>query len=1276
MNKTMKTLVLALAGWMMFCASAFADKLYTGNFEKQMTIKASGYEGGTTLENFPVLVRLAEKSDAATLAETDDTTATEPTEPTEPAVPTFEIDGFSYADANKDEIRFTDANGELIPHEVDVWDPNGTSLVWVKLPRLDATNETTSTSFTMYYKAKNSEILPEVNSRDVWNSSYFMVYHMNNEVVEYGTATNAAQDAYHGKFQKSSKLGSTASVTDLGPVGNVYSTAARERYFTISESPLCGVYSFSGWVKVSSRNSGTDMIIQHGGGTGSPGFYCYASNDSQLGTRVNSDSISKESVYANLGQPIFDRWLYFSGTVEGTPGASEGSTRRFYVNGVRYVNDTVTQPTSPTYTCQIGYIHGQIDEIRFSSQIAHSADWVKAEYQTMAKAAFLTVERVEDVEVDTSTQFADKGAEWSDEGKVTVNGDLFAFGAGVSSVDVYVQYALQGSISSETVKAATLTSAPSEVAYELANLEVAKTYTYRFIAKNSATGEEVASTDEATFLVEAPTRLSNVEAKLENCRLTVTGTLDPIGKGAVKVTLLVGETEQSLGQFTATLTLTEEEAKAANGAFMLHVDSLVPGKEYMYKVQVENTYTATAGAETYETTNTDASSVASLGTISDQATYAWKGVEGDWTNPAMWESSDTGAFGYPTAGSIVEIRPQQDAVVVLDKSVTVAKMAFSTKDGGITFRGKGNVLRSLTATGGLSMDGYQRTEKTAYAKPLVFEFIEIPSSARLTNIDRVSKLVITKYSRIRMDDAPVFGDLHLNAFSSLHNKELDAENKKIQADTLVAGSGYNLLRSAAKFGSYRSLGQFGTIIVRKNQVEFEDIGGITLIGGDGSTAAKTPITTQFNVLETDVDKIDKTDVSKDGPSVRYPCTIVDKFVTTLSHDDFHSGFDGADERTNVKISGHVDLTADTTVNALHLNGVLNLGGNTLTLKSGYVHYTDGNGFDAMFAVTNGTLVLAEPSFVYCRVSMSTRGVHCALSSGANAEPTKPVVAFSNFNAFHNSDAAAVARFENLVGLVRFQGSENMSRSGANHTRLPTTKAPGVIFDLDGPCYTAGTAYGYSLIGTFGLMDDDGDGIYSAHFSGLGGDGYVLNSTTEFSSQKGSIWLGENEKNETIAPRELIVGKNGYLIPGAIDCRGESTRGSNEWLSPRDGGMRFGAVPSTIRAAVGYTNLIFKAGSKFCVTVRENGECTYVETKSWSGNNTLVTLEPGAEIVVTKAGKFTPPKGTAYPIIRAHKAITVDRDKLTLPPGWKAELIDDDKTLTLVSSPLGSTIIVR
>ena len=99
MTKTLAIASAALAASLSFAAP-----------ERAAEIAVSGYGGTSTLTNFPVLVRLSPEG----------------------------IPGFSYADCDENgaDIVFMDAGGAALAREIDVWNTNGESLVWVKVPEL------------------------------------------------------------------------------------------------------------------------------------------------------------------------------------------------------------------------------------------------------------------------------------------------------------------------------------------------------------------------------------------------------------------------------------------------------------------------------------------------------------------------------------------------------------------------------------------------------------------------------------------------------------------------------------------------------------------------------------------------------------------------------------------------------------------------------------------------------------------------------------------------------------------------------------------------------------------------------------------------------------------------------------------------------------------------------------------------------------------------------------------------------------------------------------
>ena len=134
-------------------SSASATTVDSDDFGKMIQFTVSGYAGSSTLEHFPVLVRLSTG-----------------------------IEGFDYADAGATaqaaaaSLRFADADGNNLDYEIDTWDSSGTSLVWVSVPEIAGT----TTRFFAFYKADSSATLPTVAPTSVWTSAcYVGVWHMN-----------------------------------------------------------------------------------------------------------------------------------------------------------------------------------------------------------------------------------------------------------------------------------------------------------------------------------------------------------------------------------------------------------------------------------------------------------------------------------------------------------------------------------------------------------------------------------------------------------------------------------------------------------------------------------------------------------------------------------------------------------------------------------------------------------------------------------------------------------------------------------------------------------------------------------------------------------------------------------------------------------------------------------------------------------------------------------------------------------------------------------------
>ena len=125
-------------------AAATASATDWSGYERHFNVSFPGYTGGTELTNFPVLVRLSSS-----------------------------LNDFDYSKckaANGGDLRFSDDDGNLIPSEIDTWNPSGTSLVWVKVPTL-----TRTTVIHAHYGCATPDAM---NPQDVWDENYVGVWHL------------------------------------------------------------------------------------------------------------------------------------------------------------------------------------------------------------------------------------------------------------------------------------------------------------------------------------------------------------------------------------------------------------------------------------------------------------------------------------------------------------------------------------------------------------------------------------------------------------------------------------------------------------------------------------------------------------------------------------------------------------------------------------------------------------------------------------------------------------------------------------------------------------------------------------------------------------------------------------------------------------------------------------------------------------------------------------------------------------------------------------------
>ena len=355
-NRTLCLAAALLAG--LAAPSAQAVPVDETQFGYQVPITVSGYAGETTLTDFPILVTLA--ADAPR--------------------------GFDYGfcAAGGADIRFADADGNPVPHEIESWDTEGTSCIWVKVPSLEGT----STALTMYFGADDPSQLPAVAPADVW-SRYVVVIHGGTSLtnaVGNGLAVEAGSDKVDGIASAGVAGGAIRKITGNAKGVNVVNPSS-----ALASSQR---FSVSGWFKRNGNGYENTHILaaSRTSRTGTYGFTLKQDGGTYISVTSKNSNNWTSGEYALADQT----WGHVAFTY------ARGGALASYFDG--NPDQTKSSPNSNTENTTDGYwsfgsyangsdnygFVGDMDELRIYDGVA-SADWIKAEHDSMAAPASFTV---------------------------------------------------------------------------------------------------------------------------------------------------------------------------------------------------------------------------------------------------------------------------------------------------------------------------------------------------------------------------------------------------------------------------------------------------------------------------------------------------------------------------------------------------------------------------------------------------------------------------------------------------------------------------------------------------------------------------------------------------------------------------------------------------------------------------------------------------------------------------------------------------------------------
>ncbi len=303
-------------------------------FRRTLTLNHAGL---AAVSDFPVLVRL----DASRI----DYAATQP--------------------GGRD-LRFVDAAGQLLAHEVELWNPNGVSAVWVKVPNVAAGS--TDRQITMYYGNPSASVAE--NAAAVWSNGYVGVWHLDDlsDSTSFGhDGTNQGSTSVAGRIGNGRSFNGQSYVT-------VASTAALQ---------IAGSVSIEAWAKPSSASlTGYPRIVSKKAAWDAAAGYNLEFSPSQNFITA----LGGGGDYLRANTTIGAEFHYYASSISGTTGS-------LYKNGVNVTSDSsVGAVTGSTQALNIGrdsggtdYMSGQIDELRISN-VARNANWFAVQHRSMTDA--------------------------------------------------------------------------------------------------------------------------------------------------------------------------------------------------------------------------------------------------------------------------------------------------------------------------------------------------------------------------------------------------------------------------------------------------------------------------------------------------------------------------------------------------------------------------------------------------------------------------------------------------------------------------------------------------------------------------------------------------------------------------------------------------------------------------------------------------------------------------------------------------------------------------
>lgn len=336
--------VCRVALWVGVCAAwgAASVSALAADFSSwtgQMRIAFTGYTRPEALSNFPALVVFSNRP------------------------------GFAYSQflsGSNADLRFADATlTRELNYEVETWNTNGVSLVWVQVPRLAGTNTT-----LWAYWGKTGQSVPACATNGaVWEGSFRGVWHLDETVTD-ETAVGRHYDSTSNHFD--------GAQDGNGPVGGVIGSAQGfdgNDKITMGAVVNLNAYTKEAWVRVTANGNLMSSGNSHA--------FWVPSGNLQAGHNGDWGAVAEPIAF-----PV-GSWQHVAVTYDA---AVNGGQLALYHNGSQVAVATGKVPPGPDAIAYLGshgganFFAGQIDEARISC-VARSSNWIWACWMNQASNA-------------------------------------------------------------------------------------------------------------------------------------------------------------------------------------------------------------------------------------------------------------------------------------------------------------------------------------------------------------------------------------------------------------------------------------------------------------------------------------------------------------------------------------------------------------------------------------------------------------------------------------------------------------------------------------------------------------------------------------------------------------------------------------------------------------------------------------------------------------------------------------------------------------------------